>query len=86
MDRVRVMKSVHNTIMVVVADNIPNELRLVLGALDVWAYNPNGRRDSQMGYSYYEVDKSLKNYFKDESFKAMLLRFNIKPNEIKISL
>lgn len=39
MDRVRVMKSVHNTIMVVVADNIPNELRLVLGALDVWAYN-----------------------------------------------
>lgn len=81
---VRVCKTPHNTINVFVL-NICNELRVVFGALDVWGFNPSGRTGCEP-YSVYEVDKSLKTYFKSDSFKAMLSRFGVKTEQIKIEL
>ena len=81
---IRVCRSAHNTINVF-ALNPCNELRIFFGALDVWSFNPHGRTGCEP-YVVYETDRTLKSYFKSEAFKAMLTRFGIKLDQIKIEL
>lgn len=53
--------------------------------LDIWSYMPNGRTGCEP-YVTYEVDKSLKGYFKSQAFKALLGRFRINQEQVKIEL
>lgn len=84
MKTIRICKSPHGNIAIF-AMNIPNELKMFFGMLDIWGYIPNGRTGCEP-YVTYEVDKSLKGYFKSQAFTALLGRFRINQEQVKIEL
>lgn len=84
MNLIKICKNPHGNITIF-ARNIPNELMMYFGMMDIWGYIPSGRTGCEP-YRTWEVDKSLRSYFKSEAFKAMLSRFNVKAEQVTIEL